>query len=256
MKRKATLVALISGLVYFISTYPLREVLSLFTITDVRPGCVVLLFSSVCFGPAAAFGCAIANGICDYLVGNSLFVVMQALPFQFIYGFVSFKIWKMVTKGDDHSYRIDSINKYLKIALVSFVFALMSSVGVGLLCYMNFSLNPFDIGKFVFLNNFSFSMLFGYPIMIIANIIVSGRGKEKLRRPNISESIIILSSFIEFAGIDVISFFLYRNSLNLMDVTSNYGVWNEIYLNSILFVNCVAVLTIIVLFFVRDKDTK
>ena len=243
------LIAIISGLVYFVTTYPVRELFSVFTVTDVRPGCVVPLFSSICFGPAAAIGCAISNAIADYLVGNSMAVILEGIPIQFLYGYIPYKVWKALTKGDDHSYRIDSASKYLKIMLVSFIFALLSSIGVGTMCYQFFNLNPIDIGKFVLLNNFTFPMLFSYPIMILANLIISGIGKENLRTTSISEKVMLFSSLLNVFGIIVIALYVYYGAKG----TTNYAIWNDIYLKSMGYVDCICLLTLLVLLFIDHK---
>lgn len=243
------LIAIISGLVYFVTTYPVRELFSVFTVTDVRPGCVVPLFSSICFGPAAAIGCAISNAIADYLVGNSMAVILEGIPIQFLYGYIPYKVWKALTKGDDHSYRIDSASKYLKIMLVSFIFALLSSIGVGTMCYQFFNLNPIDIGKFVLLNNFTFPMLFSYPIMILANLIISGIGKDNLRTTSISEKVMLFSSLLNVFGIIVIALYVYYGAKG----TTNYAIWNDIYLKSMGYVDCICLLTLLVLLFIDHK---
>lgn len=243
------MIAIISGLVYFVTTYPIRGLFSVFTVTDVRPGCVVPLFSSICFGPAASIGCAISNAIADFLLGNSTAVVVEGIPIQFLYGYIPYKVWKMLTKGDDHSYRINSASKYLKIILVSFIFALLSSIGVGTMCYQFYDLNPIDIGKFVLLNNFTFPMLFSYPIMILANLIISGIGKDSIRATFISEKVMLFSSLLNVFGIVVIAFYVYYGAIG----TTNYSIWNDIYLKSMGYVDCICLLTLLVLLYLDHK---
>lgn len=245
------LIAIISGLVYFITTYPVRELFSVFTVTDVRPGCVVPLFSTICFGPAAAVGCAISNAIADYLVGNSMALIIEGIPIQFLYGYIPYVVWKALTKGDDHSYRIDSSSKYLLIMLVSFIFALLSCVGVGILCYQFYNLNPVDIGKFVLLNNFTFPMLFSYPIMILANLIISGVGKET-RSTSISERVMLVSSLVNVIGIIAIALSVYYGTSGI----TNYDIWNDIYLKAMGYVDGVCFLTLLVLLYIDLKKAN
>ena len=254
MKKNAKtyiLIAVISGFVYFATTYPVRGLFSVFTVTDVRPGCVVPLFSSVCFGPAASIGCAISNAIADLLLGNSMAIVLEGIPIQFLYGYIPYKVWKALTKGDDHSYRIDSANKYLKIMFVSFIFALLSSIGVGTMCYQFFNLNPIDIGKFVLLNNFTFPLLFSYPIMILANLIISGIGKASIRDTFISEKVMLISSLLNVLGIIAIALFEYYG----VHGNTNYEIWNNIYLNTMGYVDCVCFLTLLVLLYFDNKKS-
>lgn len=247
---KNILICIVTGIVYFICTYPLRDIFAVFTVTDVRPGAALNPFMSLCFGPAASLGCAISTFIADFFSGYPTKVLFQGLPLQFIYGFVPYIVWKKLTKGDDHSYRIDSIKKYAIFTLISFLFGILSGFGVGYIVYSNFGANFFETVGFVFMNNFTFTMLLGFPLMICANIVISGIGKEVHRKLSKSEYAIIFSSVIEFVGIAIITYKTYSSYAGVSVET--YDVWNNIFIYSVVFVNIMIVLTIVVLH-VLDK---
>lgn len=236
------LICILSGLAYFLTTYPLRNAFKVFTISDVRPGCAIALASYICFGPYAALGCSISNWLSDFLTGQTLAVQLEGIPLQFIYGIVSYYLWKYLTKNDEHSYRIDSASKYIKVTAVCFVYALISSLGVGLIFYLNYVPNILDITKFVFLNNFTFPMILLFPILIIMNIIVSGRGKERNRKLGLTEKIIIASSILKFIGIAIIALLIITNTT----YTDIYETMNRIYIDSMYFVNILSFMTILV----------
>lgn len=239
---KKVLICLLSGLAYFLTTYPLRNAFAVFTITDVRPGCAIALASYICFGPCAALGCALSNLLSDYLTGQTFAVQLEGLPLQFLYGIISYYLWKSLTKNDEHRYRIDSAIKYIKVTIVCLVYALVSSLGVGLIFYLNYVPNILDITKFVFLNNFTFPMILLFPILIVMNIIVSSRGKEKARKLGSTEKVIIGSSLLKFIGITIIAIII----INSGNYNETYAIWNKIYIDSMLYVNILSGLTILV----------
>lgn len=251
---KNALICIAATLVYFVTTYPLRDLFAVFTVTDVRPGAALNPFMSICFGPAASIGCSIATFIADYLSGYPTKVLFQGLPLQFIYGFIPYLVWKKITKGDDHSYRIDCASKYLKFTLIAFLFGALSGIGVAYIVYSNFGANFFETIGFVFMNNFTFTMLLGFPLMICANIVISGIGKEKNRKLSISEHVIIYSSIAEFLGIAIITYATYRIYSNVNAGT--YDIWNNIFFYSVIYVNLMIVATILVLKFIEKLKIK
>ena len=248
---KQILICLACTVAYFVCTYPLRDTFAVFTVTDVRPGAALNPFLSICFGPAASLGCSIATLIADYLSGYPTKVLIQGFPLQFIYGFIPFLVWKKITKGDNHSYRIDSSSKFLKFTLIAFLFGILSGVGVAYIVYSNFGANFFETIAFVFMNNFTFTMLFGFPLMICANIVISGIGKEERRKLSVREYVIIFTSVAEFLGIAVITYATYMIYSNANAGT--YDIWNNIFFYSVIYVNLMIVATIVVLKFIEKR---
>ena len=251
---KQIVICIACTIVYFLCTYPLRDTFAVFTVTDVRPGAALNPFLSICFGPAASLACSIATLIGDYLSGYPTKVLIQGFPLQFIYGFIPFLVWKKITKGDDHSYRIDSGSKYLKLTLIAFLFGILSGIGVAYIVYSNFGANFFETIGFVFMNNFTFTMLLGFPLMICANIVISGIGKEARRKLSIKEYVIIFSSVAEFLGIAIITYATYMIYSNAN--VGTYDVWNNIFFYSVIYVNLMIVATIIVLKFIENRKRQ
>lgn len=251
---KFLLTMIVSAAVYLIATMPLREPLAVFTVTDVRPGAVVNPFLSMCFGPAASLGCAISNFYADYISGYPLKVLFQGFIPQFLYGFISFVLWKKLTKGDDHSYRLDSISKILKFTLVVFVYALFSGLCVGYIVQSNFGANFIETVFFVFLNNFDMTMILGCPLMIFANIIVSSRNKEKMRHLSPNELIIIYTCLIELIGVGVITYGSYTTYASLPATT--YEIWNQIFIYAAIFINVVLLITLGFIKLIEDSFNR
>lgn len=249
---KNILLLIIPGLLYLATTLPLRGILSVFTITDVRPGVAVVPLSSMWFGPLAALSCAVGNMISDILTNNPLNVIIQGVVFQFIYGFICWYLWKKFTKGDDHSYRFDSASKLLKFTLIIIIFALLSATGVSYLVLTNYGVPFFDTFKFVFMNNFDLTMIIGCPAMIIANLIISKRKGEPIRKPSVNELTIIYSTVLIIVGVIILGYSIYSTT----PTNETYDIWNTIYLKSAVFVNIVLVFEISFIYLIEKVQNK
>ena len=249
---KNILKLIIPGLLYLVTSIPLRKVLSVFTVTDVRPSVAIVPLSSIWLGPLAAISCAIGNMISDIVTNSPLNVIIQGILFQFIYGFVSWILWKKLTKGDDHSYRFNSASKLLKFTFVIIVFATLSAIGVAYLVITNYGVPFFKTFKFVFLNNFDMPMIIGCPAMIIANLIVSKKKGEPMRKLSINELIIIYSTLLIVVGLVIFGYSIYSISVS----KETFDIWNTIYLKSALFVNTILVLEILFIALVEKIQSK
>ena len=246
---KSILILLIPGILYLIITLPFRELLSVFTITDVRLSIPIVPLSSIWFGPLASLSCAIGNLIGDYVCGYPTNVLVQGLPFQFVYGFVCWLLWKKLTKGDEHSYRFNSISKVLKFALVSLVFGLISATGVSYLVYSNYAVPFFTTFPFIFMNNFDMTMLFGCPLMIVANLIISKKKNEPIRKLLANEITILFSILLCFVGAVIIGFVVY----GIGSAKQTIDIWNTIYIYSAIFINIVFVLMFVFIAMIEKK---
>lgn len=238
--------------IYIVTTLPLRDIFAVFTVTDVRPGAVVNPFLSICFGPVASLACAIANFIADYISGYPNAVLIIGIPFQFLYGLISWLIWKKLTKNDEHSYRLNSVSKIVKFIFTMFVYGVVSAIGVSIIVRLNYGVPILDTAKFVFLNNFDMSVILGLPLMIFANIVVSGIHNEKIRKLSKNEVIILYTSVIEIVGLAIIAYATYSTYINAASET--YEVWNNIFFYSAAFINIVLVITIVFLKILEGRD--
>ena len=100
------------------------------------------------------------------------------------------------------------------------------------------------------MNNFTFTMLLGFPLMICANIVISGIDKERNRKLTTNEHVIIFTSIAEFVGIGVITYATY--SIYAGSGAGTYDVWNNIFIYSVIYVNLLIVCTIVVLNFIKN----
>lgn len=242
---------LASFAIYFLATYPTRNLFTVFTVTDVRPGAALNPLISMCFGPYAILGVALATTLGDYLSGYPNLVLIQGIVFQYIYGYLSYITWKKLTSNDSHRYRLDSLNKILKFSITALVFAISSAIGVGFIVYSNFGANGFETFGFVFLNNFDSTMVIGMPLLIVLNLLVHRNATGEKRNLSKNELIILRSVLVDVLSLCIIIAIVYR-SLN--GISSDiYTIWNTIYYYGCFAINLIMISTGIYIYFENRK---
>ena len=226
------LIYLLSGIAFFVLTLPFHKLLSVFTVTEVRPSAVLYPFLGISFGLPSALGIMTANFISDAMNGYSLAILFEGLIPQLLYTMVPYYIWKWLMKGEDHKHRLDCAARVLKYALVCLAFSLLSALGVGLLMYINFHIDPTQAALFVLLNNFHMSLVLGCPLMVISNQIISRRaGTDRTLTRN--EIIIIITAAVQvvlFAGVAIT---VYAGGKTM----GTYDIWNTIYIIEVVMIS-------------------
>ena len=236
MKKKKILrfilIYLLSGIAFFALTLPFHKLLALFTVTEVRPSAVLYPFLGISFGWPSALGIMTANFICDAMNGYSLAILFEGLIPQFLYTMVPYYLWKWLMKGEDHKHRLDCAARVLKFALICLAFSLLSAVGVGALMYINFHFDPTQASLFVLLNNFHMAVVFGCPLMVISNQIISRRaGTDRTLTRN--EIIIIITAAVQFVLFAGVAITVYAGGKTV----GTYDIWNTIYIVGIVLIS-------------------
>lgn len=231
MKNKQTtrfiLIYLLSGIVFFLLTLPFHKLLSVFTVTEVRPSAVLYPFLGISFGLPSALGIMTANFICDAMNGYSLAILLEGLIPQLLYTMVPYFLWKRLMQGEDHKHRLDCTCRVLKYVLVCFAFSLLSAVGVGVLMAVNFHFDPTQAALFVLLNNFVMSVVLGCPLMVISNQIISRRaGTDRTLTRN--EAIILITAAAQVTLIILSAVTVYAGGKTI----GTYDIWNTVYVIS------------------------
>lgn len=236
-----------TALLFFALSMPFRDILSVFTISEVRFAAVLNPLMGICFGIPSAIGITIANFVADYLSDYSIAVLLEGIIPQFLYTFVPYVIWNRLNKGESHIRRLDSSSRLLKYALCVFVYALISGIGVGLIVQLNFGADFLNCAFFVFLNNWMMGIVLGCPLMILVNISISYNKRNLFD----SEKIIIVSAFIELLLFIFIVLFVYNTTTS----TEIYDIWNKAYIYSAIIINIFLVFVYIVIKIV-EKNRK
>lgn len=229
---------LLSGIAFFALTLPFHQILSVFTFSEIRPSAALYPFLGISFGMPAALGIMVANCIADYLNGYTWLGIWLGAVFQFVYAYVPYLLWKFFTKGEKHTHRMDSINRVASYAAVCLAMATLSGIGVTIWVYVVAHAFMGKLVVFVFLNNFDMAIVLGYPMMIIANQIISRhRGYDRTLTSN--EEIIIITALVEIVLTAIVVVFSYSNNITL----GTYDIWNSIYFYLLILINVILIIT-------------
>lgn len=218
-------ICLVSGIAFFSLTLPFHKLLSVFTVSEVRPSAVLYPFLGISFGLPPAIGIMAANFICDAMNGYSAAILFEGLLPQLLYTMVPYYLWKCLMKGEDHKHRLDCAARVLKYALVCLAFSLLSALGVGVLMYINFHFDPTQAALFVLLNNFLMSVVLGCPLMVISNQIISRRaGTDRTLTKN--EIVILITAAVQAVLVACTAITVYAGGR----AVGTYDIWNTVYI--------------------------
>lgn len=253
MKNNKTLrfiiIYLLSGLAFFALTMPFHKMLSVFTVSEVRPSAVLYPFLGISFGWPAALGIMTANFVSDLVNGYSLPVLFEGIIPQLLYTIVPYYLWKILMKNDDHKHRLDSVGRVLKYVLVCFAFSVLSGLGVGTIVYVNFGADFWNSLFFVLLNNFDIAVILGCPLMVLSNQIISRRsGTDRIL--SINEVIILVTAVLEVITMVAIGIIVYTGNKTI----GTYDTWNTIYICSVFTNNLIMCLSLVSMSLVGKRE--
>lgn len=240
---------LLSGMAFFALTMPFHKIFAVFTVSEVRPSAVLYPLLGISFGLPSALGIMTANFISDFVNGYPLAVLLEGIIPQILYTMVPYYMWKRLTKGEKHIHRLDSVSRVLKFALICFVFAVLSGIGVGLIVHFNFGADGINSGFFVFLNNFDISLMLGCPLMVLSNQVIS-RFNETERIFTANERIILFTSAAEIVVTAIVIPSVYYRHATI----GTYDIWNTIYLYLVVIINVIMIFSL--LFMSVERKTK
>ena len=243
MKKKKifrfALIYCLSGIAFFLLTMPFHKILSVFTVTEVRPSAVLYPFLGISFGWPSALGIMTANFISDAVNGYSAAILFEGLVPQLLYTIVPYYLWQRIMKGEDHKHRLDCVGRVLKYVWVCLVFSVLSALGVGILMYINFHFDPTQAALFVLLNNFDMAVILGCPLMVASNQIISRRaGTERELTRN--ELIILITAAVQVLLMIGVAVTVYAGGTTI----GTYDIWNTIYMIGVLLINATMLLSL------------
>ena len=229
-------------LVSFISKVLLPEGSALYIAAFLDP------FLGVCYGYMGALGIALGGLVADAITGVQLNMIVYYCISNFVWTSVSYLLWKVLSAGEDHIHRLDSIERVLKYAFIVLIYSLLSGLADGVALNFTADWDVWTTAGTTFLNNFDIGLLFGCPLMIASNQYLSRRaGTKRILSKN--EKIILLASSIEFIGL------LFMITLGLAgDFADPTDMWNAIYTRSAVLINFVIFAALIAMFIINEPD--
>jgi len=241
---------LLSGAAFFLVTMPFRELLSVFTATEVRPAAVLNPFLGISFGLPAALGIAAANAAADYFSGYPVSACFVGFFLQFAYSMVPRLLWRCFSKNEQHSHRLDSARRLAQFLLVDLAYAGVSGVGVGWIVYHYYGFSPLQVGFFAFLNNLTMSIILGCPSMIVSNQIISRlRGSD--RTLSLDEKIMLFTTAVELVMLAAIIAFMYQ----IMPDADVHDLWNHVFFAGVAAILTFTLFALVVMALV-EKDRR
>ena len=230
----------LSGIGFLLLLLPFHRLLSVFTLTEVRPAAVLYPLLGISFGWPAALGIMTANAVSDFINGYSAAVLLEGLVPQLLYTMVPYYLWRYLTRGEDHIHRLNSVGRVLKYVLICLVSSLLSAVGVGFFIYTDQHISPWAGSLFVWLNNFDIQAVLGCPLMVLTNVIISRRAGNR-RRLSAEEIIILITALIQAVMMVNVAVSTYKSGMTL----GTYDIWNTIYLIELVFINITMLISIL-----------
>ena len=169
-KKEWLLRMILVGVIFIAVAAPFKTLLSLVPgMTEVRPANTIPVVFGLLWGPAGAWGIAIANVITDILAGSSFKVWFPGLIINFFYAWLPYKFWYSfdIKKKGVEAPRLRSVKDILKFILVVFLSSLVTTMLLSLLFeilgFQDFGAS----GLLLFFNNFDFAVVLGIPLTLI-----------------------------------------------------------------------------------------
>lgn len=169
--RKCLLRMVISGVVFLLAAAPFKLLLTLIPgVTEVRPANMIPVVLGLLWGPAGAWGIAIANAISDVVFSHSpVMVWLPGMVINFFYAYLPYKLWYSLGNREKKSTppRLESVKEILQFVYVCLIDSLVTTTLLALLFewlgFQSFSSSVL----LLFFNNFDFAIVLGVPVILI-----------------------------------------------------------------------------------------
>ncbi len=182
-KKKKWLIRMVCvGALFLVVALPFKKLLTLVDgMTEVRPANMIPVVFGLLWGPAGAWGIAIANLISDIIDAvssygfDSLFSVFRfkiligGFIINFFYAYLPYKLWYSLDFGRGYVVkpRLRSVKDILKFIYIVFVDSLITTVLLSLL-FEHLGFQQFgSSGLLLFFNNFDFAVILGVPATLL-----------------------------------------------------------------------------------------
>ena len=192
-KREWRIRMLLSGSLFLLIALPFKSLLTLVPgMTEVRPANMVPVVFGLLWGPAGAWGIAIANAVTDIVSGSPVRVWVPGLIINFFYAWLPYKLWYSLHFRQQwvEEPRLKSVRDILKFIYVVFLTSLVTTLLLSLLFEILGFQDFGSSGLLLFFNNFDFAVVLGIPLILL----LTSRGKvvfwipcEKVRKEKAAE---------------------------------------------------------------------
>ncbi|MDO4265428.1 MAG: SpoIIE family protein phosphatase [Eubacteriales bacterium] len=162
---------LISGALFLILAAPFRALFNLIPgVTEIRPANVLPVVFGLLWGPAGAFGTAIANAFSDIFVSHSpVRVWAPGFFINFFFSYLPWKLWYCLPELDGcvKTPRLSNVRQIFKYMYICLIDSLVITTCLGFL-FEVLGFQPFRSSVLLlFFNNFDFAIVLGVPMILL-----------------------------------------------------------------------------------------
>lgn len=172
--RKCLFRMLISGLIFLLISSPFRVMMTLIPgMTEVRPANMIPPVLGILWGPAAAWGTAVANAISDIWISHSAFTVwFPGFLINFFFSYLPYRLWYSLPdkNGSVTVPNLGSVSDILRFIYVCLINSLATTTLLAML-FEILGYQKYSSGALLlFFNNFDFAIVLGIPaILLLSN---------------------------------------------------------------------------------------
>lgn len=161
----------ISGVLFVVAAAPFKLLFTLIPgVTEVRPANMIPVILGLLWGPAGAWGIAIANAVSDVVFSHSPAAVwLPGMFINFFYAYLPYKLWySLENRGRESAApRLESVKEILQFVYVCLIDSLVTTTLLALL-FEQLGFQPFSSSVLLlFFNNFDFAIVLGVPVILI-----------------------------------------------------------------------------------------
>lgn len=161
----------VSGVLFLVVAAPFRMLFNLIPgVTEVRPANVLPVVFGILWGPAGAWGTAIANACSDILASHSpMKVWLPGFVLNFFYSYLPYRLWygSQNRDGSVKAPRLESVGQVVKYIYICFLDSMVITAGLGFL-FEALGFQEFkDCVVLLFFNNFDFAIVLGVPMILL-----------------------------------------------------------------------------------------
>lgn len=161
----------VSGILFLVVAAPFRALFNLIPgVTEVRPANVLPVVFGILWGPAGAWGTAIANACSDILASHSpMKVWLPGFVINFFYSYLPYRLWygSQNKDGSVKAPSLESVGQVIKYIYICFLDSVVITACLGFL-FEALGFQEFkDSVVLLFFNNFDFAIVLGVPMILL-----------------------------------------------------------------------------------------
>ena len=242
------------AILFFAVTVPFRELFRVSAVTEMRPAGALPPVLGLMLGLPGALGCAIGNLAADIISGYSPVICALGFGAQFIYGFLPFCMWKIIThldKNESPLLRLDSVKNVIRYVVIILINSLVMSVALGSIMQTTGTGAFFSAASLmIFFNDFIFSMVLGIPIIILMSVLRLKAGNMRL---SLNERLVLFFLSLGVISAGLIGAFAYIEFSHIIDAP--LAMWNRVYLYIAANLAVVNIVTVVFLWYIEKNIT-